>query len=353
LEFITRIASSLFFCKQVVVLCAIYIERILEESKDQDFSQKICITHGNWRAMVIVGLLLASKVWEDVHPWNADFQECLLDSANIHYAPGALYRLESLFLDKLRWKVFVDAKDYAAYYFSLVESSGKGKSDDGLAFRPRLSRRRSHSDFDVIPAIDEDEVLETVYERVGDSDVERSDTYSAVSIPGTPRTPRTPKTGELWDPWDSSGSDVSSRRLRVASWQQSILDGGGTLTSSALRDAWSLDSSNPHVGSLRHAPRASAPSRHILPNAEMRWASELASRTAEVLGPPRFRNDQSSNTISGATGVWLNSELQKHRAGLPEIAEGPPSRQTSREAPGPAVVHTTLTNLSFSPEDED
>ncbi|CAE7652439.1 ccnyl1 [Symbiodinium pilosum] len=119
LTFLNDISDSLYFCKQVVVLCAIYIERLIAQTDT-------VLTVGNWRSLVTAGLLIASKVWEDIHPWNADFEECLLEVAGIRYKSGALYRLESMFLQKLQWKVFVDAKIYAAYFFSLMEGIRQG-----------------------------------------------------------------------------------------------------------------------------------------------------------------------------------------------------------------------------------
>ena len=81
-----------------------------------------------------VSLNDAGEVWEDIHPWNADFEECLLEvagfwplyscqsktvkqqaSPGIRYKCGALYRLESMFLEKLQCDarmdvIFADAR---------------------------------------------------------------------------------------------------------------------------------------------------------------------------------------------------------------------------------------------------
>eukprot|EP00438_Fugacium_kawagutii_P030824 Skav224358 [mRNA] locus=scaffold5095:6778:15991:+ [translate_table: standard] len=117
LVFLNKIAESLYFCKQagisdvtsratpcndllqVVVLCAIYIERLLQRA---GICTDTVLTPGNWRSLVTAGMLISSKVWEDIHPWNADFEECLVEIAG-------------------RWRVFVDGEIYAAYFFSLQE----------------------------------------------------------------------------------------------------------------------------------------------------------------------------------------------------------------------------------------
>ncbi|CAE8597727.1 unnamed protein product, partial [Polarella glacialis] len=165
---IEDIAASLYFCKQVVVLCAVYVDRLLEQTHTT-------LTAGNWRSVVIVALLIASKVWEDVHPWNADFEECLQEIAGIRYKTGALYKLESLFLEKLGWKVFVDGEVYAAYFFALLEGrpACASTSYHPKNYRDLWTRRHSHDNF-TIDTIAEEEVYDGI-----DCDLERgSSEYS-------------------------------------------------------------------------------------------------------------------------------------------------------------------------------
>lgn len=308
LTLLSDVAQSLYFCKQVLLLCAVYIEKLLEETC-------VMLTNGNWRSLVVAGLVIASKVWEDVHPWNADFEACLLDVAGMRFFPGALYKLESVFLQKLGWRVFVNGEVYASYYFALLENKSplispfSSSSYDGGAFRPRLSRPRLRTEPSLgsMDPILEDQMWTDPILESGE------ETWSSSTL--LPRQSRRTSRG------DSAGSCASSglpgKDEWVADLRKSTLDGGDSqsLTSSALRDGWRLDASNPYVGAFRHAPRALAPSRYIEQSAQLMWAHELATRTAEVLGPPSCRSGgatSSVHTLSGATGSQLATELRNY-----------------------------------------
>lgn len=310
---ISKVASSLYFCKQVVVLCAIYVERLLQDETT------VMLTSSNWRSVVVVGLLIASKVWEDVHPWNADFEECLLEVAGLRYEHCALYRLESLFLDKLRWRVFVDGEVYAAYFFSLLEGARPGGMPEGPR-RPLLERR--HTDTFRIDTIIEDEMYVSVNEgdlescvMPGDGSQHDRESNASSTPPCSPTLTQCP--------W--------SREELAKSWRRSVLEDGESLKSAgaklrAIHDAWKLDRNNPHIGALRHAPRALAPSARIPQSAYLLWTHELASRTTDMLGPqtPRNKELKRSNeaaaaaTLSGATGAVLASELRRYYDGRKE-----------------------------------
>jgi len=325
---INSVAGSLFFCKQVVVLCAVYVERLLQAETS------VVLTTGNWRSVVVAGLLIASKVWEDIHPWNADFEDCLLEVAGMRYRRSALYHLESLFLDKLKWQVFVDGEVYAAYFFALLEGSRPANVDE-LPRRP--TRSRIHTDTFMIDTIMEDEM----YFGKGEGDLERGILPIEGSSPcvmpsegsqatldresnassGTP--PGSPRLAQL--PW--------SREELASSWRRSVLEGGdsgewGGARLRAIRDAWQLDKNNPHIGALRHAPRALAPSAHIPQSADLLWESQLATRTTGLLGPPAARDRLSADkataaaTLSGATGADLAAELRRYLDGRKESGSG-------------------------------
>mmetsp|Transcript_81251 Transcript_81251/g.161203 ORF Transcript_81251/g.161203 Transcript_81251/m.161203 type:complete len:497 (-) Transcript_81251:58-1548(-) len=298
LTLISDLARSLFFCKQVIVLCAVYVEKLVNDTE-------VILTTGNWRSVLIVALLIASKVWEDVHPWNADFEECLQDIAGIRYRQGALYRLESIFLDKLRWKVFVDAKVYAAYFFSLKEGS-----------RPRVikkpCRERTSTDSWIIETI-----MEGEEDNSGvDSDVNEGNgkQRSILVLPPTSlrqATPTSPKQGDISPlPW--------SRKELVSDCRRFLLeDDDGPqrdARSRAIHGAWTLDKRNPMIGALRHAPPAAAPSPYLAQAPKKIWEKKLATETANMLGPAlqKALKGASVHTISGATGATLAWELRNH-----------------------------------------
>jgi Cyclin len=51
-----------------VVTSLFYIERLLVESAGQ---LRMCRT--NWRSVTLSGMILASKVWDDLSMWSVDF----------------------------------------------------------------------------------------------------------------------------------------------------------------------------------------------------------------------------------------------------------------------------------------
>lgn len=329
---LSNVAHSLYFCKQVLLLCAVYIEQLLRETC-------VMLNNSNWRTLVVAALLIASKVWEDVHPWNADFEACLLDVAGMRYFPGALYKLESLFLEKLGWRVFVNGEVYANYYFALLENRSPlmqslSSCSNAVPFRPRVFRPRLQTEPTGMESILEDDMW-------ADPDIEQ----------GSPRPSMRHDASQvsLLKHDSSHGSllsmDMSPRLPRKREWvadlRRSTLAGGdsNTLTSSALRDGWKLDASNPYIGALRHAPPVLAPSRYIEQSAQLLWAHKLATRTAEVLGPPSSRNlsdADSVHTLSGATGSQLQTELRRFL-----------DTRTGSCPQAPTVERTTVGALQF------
>ena len=47
-------------------MCLIYVERLMEKGK-------VPLTAQTWRPILLCGLLLASKVWQDYASWNIEF----------------------------------------------------------------------------------------------------------------------------------------------------------------------------------------------------------------------------------------------------------------------------------------
>merc|ERR1712113_1124169 len=67
-----------------------------------------------WRPILLCGLLLASKMWQDVSSWNVEFArfcpEFPLDSIN---------RLELQFCRLLQWDLYVSGSLYSKYFSAL------------------------------------------------------------------------------------------------------------------------------------------------------------------------------------------------------------------------------------------
>jgi len=307
LKLINDVAKSLDFCKQVIVLCAIYIEKLMAETST-------LMTNDNWRSIVVVGLLVASKVWEDIHPWNADFEECLQEVAGIRYTQGALYRLESIFLNKLEWKVFVQPTDYAAYLFSLLEDGNRAdrRAPCHLGEEVRRLRERTYSE----SCLKIDTIVEDEPYNNSDSDLERGllpgDKDERFSSSAASSPPASPTTACL--PW--------SREELATSWRKRVLEKGLVQGESfAVRkahEAWRLDANNPLIGALRHAPPAPPPSPYIDQSKKAMWSQKVASHSAQMLGP------KAAQTICGATGRQLASEVYKyhHKRAPTDPSEG-------------------------------
>lgn len=75
------------------------------------------------------GLLMASKVWQDLSSWNVEFA-----SVYPQFSVDAINRLELAFLKSIKWNLYISSSAYAKYYFAL--RSLLEKSD----FRQRYNR---------------------------------------------------------------------------------------------------------------------------------------------------------------------------------------------------------------------
>merc|ERR1712224_365458 len=64
--------------------------------------------------MGMCGLLLASKVWQDLSSWNIEF-------SNVYpqFSLEAINKLELNFLRNVKWDLYISSSLYAKYYFAL------------------------------------------------------------------------------------------------------------------------------------------------------------------------------------------------------------------------------------------
>ncbi|GLD99626.1 hypothetical protein PINS_up008352 [Pythium insidiosum] len=108
---IFRFCKNLFNKAQLsaecTIVCLIYIERLMEQAA-------VPLLAGTWKPIVLCGLLLASKVWQDLSSWNVEI-------SNIYpqYPLHSINRLERLFLHHIQWDLYISASVYAKYYFAL------------------------------------------------------------------------------------------------------------------------------------------------------------------------------------------------------------------------------------------
>jgi hypothetical protein len=121
-EFGHQLFKTVQLSSECSIVCLIYVERLMEVAK-------VPLMSDTWRPIVMCGLLLASKVWQDLSSWNIEFA-----SVYPQYPLDAINRLELHFLRSVKWDLYISSSQYAKYYFalrSLVE-----KSD----FRQRYNR---------------------------------------------------------------------------------------------------------------------------------------------------------------------------------------------------------------------
>ncbi|CAM9724452.1 unnamed protein product [Choristocarpus tenellus] len=68
LRFFMHVYKTAQLEKDCVIMSLVYIERVLTET-----AGRLRICRRNWRSIVLAGLILASKIWDDLSMWNCDF----------------------------------------------------------------------------------------------------------------------------------------------------------------------------------------------------------------------------------------------------------------------------------------
>jgi hypothetical protein len=106
-EFAERLFNAVQLSSECAIVCFIYMERLMDQAK-------VPLLACTWRPMFLCGLLLASKVWQDLSSWNIEF-------ANVYpqYSLDAINRLEVQFLQMVKWDLYIPSSLYAKYYFAL------------------------------------------------------------------------------------------------------------------------------------------------------------------------------------------------------------------------------------------
>ncbi|CAM9226548.1 unnamed protein product [Scytosiphon promiscuus] len=108
LEFYSYVFKTAQLEKDCVIMSLVYIERVLTET-----AGKLRIFRKNWRSVILCGLILASKIWDDLSMWNCDFSKvgrCSLRRIN---------ELEVAVLQVLQYNVRVPSSLFASYYFRM------------------------------------------------------------------------------------------------------------------------------------------------------------------------------------------------------------------------------------------
>ncbi len=64
--------------KDCIIMSLVYIERMLSEAVPS-----LCICGSNWKSIILSGMALTSKVWDDLSMLNADFSK--IGNVNLHH----------------------------------------------------------------------------------------------------------------------------------------------------------------------------------------------------------------------------------------------------------------------------
>lgn len=99
--------------KEVSILCLIYMERFIEKTG-------IYVSEKNWKKLLFMCLILASKIWDDESYENVHFAQVfsIITLREIN-------SMELIYLSMIDYEVNIKNSDYAKYYFALRTNAQK------------------------------------------------------------------------------------------------------------------------------------------------------------------------------------------------------------------------------------
>ena len=97
-EFAHQLFKKVQLSSECSIVCLIYVEKLMEVSK-------VPLVSDTWRPIFMCGLLLASKVWQDLSSWNIEFA-----SVYPQFSLHAINRLELLFLKFIKWDLYISSR---------------------------------------------------------------------------------------------------------------------------------------------------------------------------------------------------------------------------------------------------
>ena len=106
-EFGHQLFNQVQLSSECSIICLIYVERLMEVAK-------VPVMAKTWRPILMCGLLLASKVWQDWASWNIEFA-----SVYPQFSLDAINKLEVKFCKMVKWDLYISSSLYAKYYFAL------------------------------------------------------------------------------------------------------------------------------------------------------------------------------------------------------------------------------------------
>jgi hypothetical protein len=104
-EFCANIIIMTKMEKEVIMICLIYIERLI-------FNTGLLLNSRNWKRIIFTSLVIASKIWDDDSFENNHFAQVFP-----HLKIGEINMLERTFLELINYKVYVKCSEYFKYFF--------------------------------------------------------------------------------------------------------------------------------------------------------------------------------------------------------------------------------------------
>mmetsp|Transcript_87018 Transcript_87018/g.170280 ORF Transcript_87018/g.170280 Transcript_87018/m.170280 type:complete len:307 (-) Transcript_87018:82-1002(-) len=105
--FMNDLFTKALLSAECSIVCLIYVERLMEVAF-------VPLVSSTWRPIVLCGLLLASKVWQDLSSWNSEFSQVYP-----RFTLQAINKLEVLYCKEIKWNLYISSSAYAKYYFAL------------------------------------------------------------------------------------------------------------------------------------------------------------------------------------------------------------------------------------------
>jgi len=113
LNFHLNVYNTLSLTAETAVLSLAYIDRLISHTN-------LHLHATNWRRISLGSIIIASKVWEDLAVWNADFLN-LFPCTSLE----DLSKLEKQFLNSIRYMVTLKSNIYTKYFLELKSLSDK------------------------------------------------------------------------------------------------------------------------------------------------------------------------------------------------------------------------------------
>jgi len=112
---------------ECIIMSLIYMERLTKVTQG-----RVQVRAHNWKSLLVGSMIMASKVWDDLSMWNADFSQVCPE-----FNLKRINELELALLEFLQYSVKVTASDYAKYYFHLRSYSCRlGLAHDLQSLQP-------------------------------------------------------------------------------------------------------------------------------------------------------------------------------------------------------------------------